>query len=209
VLSFEDGDDLTTTVILFFFDSLSLAMFEALRGLRDAVAPESGNLGGNAGNNNNNNNNNTSNNNNSNNNNSNGEDQADSFDEFYQSYQNGDPDTLAVVQKITSTLPRKREDFIRIHAKIEMQKDSDLVQKLASTVLDKSADIDKRVSALPGMHRTRKEQMEYVEDLLKKNQEVSQKLEGAYQNAQERRDLVRKFVRQNTCAALGIAEDKD
>jgi hypothetical protein len=213
----EDGEKGLTTIILSIQllynhlltvlvplknDSLSLAMFEAFRGLRDAVAPESGNLGGNVGNNNNGNNNN-------NNTNNNGEDQADSFDEFFQSYQNGDPETLAAVQKITSTLPRKREDFIRIHAKLEMQKDSELVKKLATTLLDKSADIDERVAALPGMHRTRAEQMEYIQELLTKNQQVAQKLEGAYQQAQERRDSVRKFVRENTCAALGIVEDKD
>ena len=55
-------------------------MFEALRGLRDAVAPESGNLG--ASQNQNNNNDTTT---NSGNNNS-----ADAdFDEFWQNYRNG------------------------------------------------------------------------------------------------------------------------
>jgi hypothetical protein len=172
-------------------------MFEALRGLRDAVAPESGNLGGNPGNNNN-----------SNGNNDNGSGEPD-FEEFWQSYRSGDPETVAMVKKVTVTPPQKREDFIRIHAKVEMEKDAELVRKLANTVLEKSADIDERVSALPGMHRTRAEQMEYTEKLLNKNREAAEKLEEAYHRAQERRDLVRRFVRDNTCAALGIIEDSD
>lgn len=172
--------------------SLSLAMFEALRGLRDAVAPESGNLGGNAGN-------------------ATGNDTNESsdpdFDDFWQSYRNGDPETVAMVRKVTPATPQKREDFIRIHAKIEMEKDAELVKKLAGTVLEKSVQIDERVSMLPGMHRTRKEQMAYIEELLTKNKEAAEKLQEVYDRASQRRDLVRKFVKNNTCAALGIMEE--
>ena len=179
-----------TFLLLCFYQSLSLAMFEALRGLRDAVAPESGNLG-NPGNN-------TSN-----------ENSEPDFEEFWQSYRSGDPKIVAMVKKVSEKPPQKREDFIRIHAKVEMEKDAELVKKLASTVLEKSADIDEQVSTLPGMHRTREEQMNYIEELLNKNREASEKLEEAFSRAQERRDVVRKFVRENTCAALGIVEDVD
>ena len=88
-------------------------MFEALRGLRDAVAPESGNVGA--------------------------ETNAEpDFEEFYQSYRNGDTETVEAVQKASGgTTPTAREDFIRIHAKIEMGKDVELVSRLASTVLTK------------------------------------------------------------------------
>ena len=175
-----------------FVKSLSLAMFEALRGLRDAVAPESGNLGGNAGN-------------------AVGTDTTENadadFDEFWQSYRNGDPETVAMVRKVTPATPQKREDFIRIHAKIEMEKDAELVKKLAGTVLEKSLQIDERVSTLPGMHRTRKEQMEYIEELLKKNAEAAEKLQKVYEEASRRRDQVRQFVKSSTCAALGIQEE--
>ena len=172
--------------------SLSLAMFEALRGLRDAVAPESGNLGGNSGN-------------------TAGTDTTENadadFDEFWQSYRNGDPETVAMVRKITPATPQKREDFIRIHAKIEMEKDAELVKKLAGTVLEKSLQIDERVSTLPGMHRTRQVQMEFIEELLKKNAEAADKLQKVYEEASQRRDQVRQFVKNNTCAALGIQEE--
>lgn len=163
-------------------------MFEALRGLRDAVAPESGNLG-NPGNN------------------SNTENSEPDFEEFFQNYRNGDPETIARVNKVTETPPQRREDFIRIHARVEREKDAELVKKLAATVLEKSADIDERVSTLTGMHRTRAQQMEHIEDLLVKNREASERLEMTFKGAKERRDRVRTFVRDNTCASLGIIED--
>lgn len=169
-------------------------MFEALRGLRDAVAPESGNLGGNAG---------------SSAGNDNNESSEQDFEDFWQAYRSGDTATVAAVRKASAATPQKREDFIRIHAKIEMEKDAELVKKLASTVLNKSVDIDERVSSLPGMHRTRKDQMAYIEELLKKNQEAGEKLQEMYEQAARRRNLVRKLVKDNTCAALGIVEDTD
>ncbi len=175
-------------------DGLSLSLFEALRGLRDAVAPESGNLGGMNANGDGTNNGPT-------------ESSENDFEEFCQSYQNGDQATLALVKKITTTPPKQREDFLRIHKKIEMQKDAVLVKKVASTVLEKSADIDRKVSSLPGMHRTRTEQMKLIEELIEKNRETSKKLEETYVRAEEQRQRVRAFVREHTCQALGIIED--
>ena len=184
-------------------DGLSLSLFEALRGLRDAVAPESGNLGGMQGNNNNNNN-------NTGTNNVNGsptESSENDFEEFCSNYQSGDPATLARVRKLTPTAPQKREDFMRIHKKLEMEKDAELVKSLAKTVLEKSADIDKRVSSLPGMHRTRTEQMELIEKLIEQNRITAMRLEETYIRAEAKRKTVRAFVRDHTCEALGIIED--
>jgi hypothetical protein len=178
-------------------DELSLSLFEALRGLRDAVAPESGNLGGiQQGNTN-----------------SDGvnssptESSENDFEEFCQSYQNGDPDTLAMVRKVTATPPQQREDFLRIHKKIEMEKDAELVKKVASTVLEKSVDIDRRVSSLPGMHRTQTEQMKLIEELIEKNRDTARILEDTYNRAEKQRKKVRAFVRDHTCESLGIIED--
>ena len=117
--------------------------------------------------------------------------------------------TVDLVAKISPTPPRQREDFVRVYAKIESLKDATLVKRLAGTVLEKSADIDDSVSALPGMHRTRSQQMDYIEELLKKNQEVADKLEEKFDLAKHRRDLVRNFVKDNTCTALGIVENTD
>lgn len=167
-------------------------MFEALRGLRDAVAPESGNLGGNSEN-------------------STGAENTESsepdLEDLWQSYKSGDPETVAMVKKVSSSTPKKREDFIPIHARMEMEKDAELVKKLAATVLAKSKNIDERVSNLPGMHRTRQQQMAHIGMLLEKNCEVSEKLQQTYDKAKQRRDLVRLFVKEKTCEALGIVEE--
>mmetsp|Transcript_21947 Transcript_21947/g.52238 ORF Transcript_21947/g.52238 Transcript_21947/m.52238 type:complete len:199 (+) Transcript_21947:166-762(+) len=175
-------------------DGLSLSLFEALRGLRDAVAPESGNLGGmtqgNAGN--------------DAVNSSPTENSENDFEEFCQSYQSGDPDTLAMVRKVTATPPQKREDFLRIHKKIEMEKDAELVKKMAYTVLEKSAEIDRRVALLPGMRRTQAEQIKLVEELIEQNQKTAMRLEDTYRRAEKQRRKVRAFVRDNSCQSLGI-----
>lgn len=170
---------------------LSLAMFEALRGLRDAVAPESGNLGGNnaaaAA--------------------SAGDNSEPDFEEFWSNYRSGDPTTVALVHRVSGGVtPQRREDFIRIHGRIEMEKDAELVTKLASTVLEKSDQINERVSSLPGIHRTRAQQMEYIEKLLEENKKAATDLEQHYAIAKEKRDQVRQFIRLNTCKALGINE---
>ena len=160
-------------------------MFEALRGLRDAVAPESGNVGGAAADNN----------------------SDPDFEEFYQSYRNGDKETVAAVQNASGgVIPTAREDLIRIHAKIEMGKDVELVSRLASTVLKKSAEVNARVSALPGMNRTRTEQMKRIEELIQENQSIEKELDEQYTVAKERREQVRKVLRERTAEALGIVE---
>eukprot|EP00536_Pseudo-nitzschia_multiseries_P018969 jgi/Psemu1/316512/fgenesh1_kg.3500_\ len=190
-------------------DGLSLSLFEALRGLRDAVAPESGNLGGvqqqqqqqqgdgEAGSNNN------------NNSNSPTDKSENDFEEFCLAYQNGDPDTLALVQKHISPLqlPTRESDFRLLHEKIQEQRDEELVKTVAATVLEKSADIDRRVASLPGMHRTRTEQMARIEELIAANRATAARLEDAYHRAEKQRRRVRAFVRDHTCRSLGIIED--
>lgn len=171
---------------LSYTDSLSLAMFEALRGLRDAVAPESGNIG-----------------------------QANThegaspdMDELWALYKRGDPTVVAMVTKANgSAVIQKREDFIRVHAKMEMEKDSDLVMRLASTVLEKSLLIDEGVDSLPGMDRTKDEQMKRIEELVQLNAKAARDLETAYVIAKDKRDTCREFIRNHTCEALGIQEE--
>lgn len=166
-------------------------MFEALRGLRDAVAPESGNLGDDG------------------NNSQNTESNEPDVEELWTLYRNGDPTTVALVRKVSPNPPKKREDYARIFSKIESLKDAALVKRLADTVLEKSADIDERVTNLPGMGRTQSQQMDLIKDLLKKNQDVAVRLEETFDQAKQRRDRVRACVKENTFAALGIVEETD
>lgn len=160
-------------------------MFEALRGLRDAVAPESGNVGGTSSEQNN------------------GEPD---FEEFYASFRKGDKETVEAVKKASdgAAPPKTREDFIRIHAKIEMTKDVELVSRLASKVLERSGEINTRVSSLTGMNRTRTQQMELIEKLIEENKSIDKELEEQYALAKERREQVRKVLRERTGEALGI-----
>lgn len=169
------------------FCSLSLAMFEALRGLRNAVAPESGNAAASGDNNN-----------------------EPDFEEFWQSYRNNDEDTVAAVKRINNGAPpQRREDYGRIFQKLEREKDAELVARLATTVLEKSASVDERVAALTGMKRTRTEQMKCIEELLQQNQQAEKELQEYCSLAKERRDQIRKKVQSQTCEALGIEEYRD
>lgn len=176
-------------------------MFEALRGLRDAVAPESGNLGGQ-----------------NNLNTTNGNDEnmvTPDTDELWQAYKASDPDVLRLVEshRNKNDLPLKittREDFIRWHAKMEMEKDTELVMKSASTVLLKSAQIDKQVDEeMPGIHRTRDEQMQQIERLIQLNSEAAENLQSTYAVAREKRDACRRFIKVATAEALGVNEETE
>ena len=60
---------------------------------------------------------------------------------------------------------------------------------------------------LPGMHRTRDEQMERINELIQQNHEVTRELEEAYVIAQKRREEVRVALGESTCLALGVEED--
>jgi hypothetical protein len=167
-------------------DGLSLAMFEALRGLRDAVAPESGNLTA--------------------------EQQSEAtsgpdFEEFWQSYRNNEAEAVAAVRRLGAD-PQKREDYVKIFRLFEREKDAELVARLATTVLQKSADVDERVSKISGMDRTRAQQLERIEDLLHQNAAVEKELQDVHELAKKRRDQVRKALQEQTCEALGMEEYK-
>lgn len=206
----------TTLVSSTHIDGLSLSMFEALRGLRDAVAPESGNLGASVQ--------------------GNGNEKSDNSetpdtDELWHAYKAGDPEVIRQVQNSlknngssahhsnannsnnsnnNNTKLTSREDFVRWHAKMEMEKDTELVMRLASTVLEKSSEIDRQVDEeVPGMNRTRAQQMEYLEELIQQNQQAAVALQEAYDTAKSRRDSCRQFIKDKTSAALGIEEDDE
>ncbi len=167
-------------------------MFDALRQLRDAVAPESGNLGNTI---------------NSNNNRNDDIEHALDTDELWKAYKAKDPDVIAMVP---TTGINSREDFERWHAKHEMDKDTELVTQLASIVLEKSRAIDEQVQHhIPGMHRTRQEQIEYIAQLVQENVQVARELEQTYEQARQQRDQCRAYIRENTCRALGIEEDPE
>jgi len=189
-------------------------MFEALRKLRDAVAPESGNIVVATGF---------------------GQqvttaqqqqqDTEDSFEEFWIAYNNGDAETLEKVRQVsssgngstttatgttattTTTTKCSQKELRIIFAKLEMEKDAELAGTLASEVLEKSNQVNRRVDDLKGMNRTKAEQMVRITQLLQENQQVSNELQQAYDLALERRNQVRTTLKEQTCQALGIEEE--
>lgn len=168
-------------------------MFEALRSLRDAVAPESGNLGRAAHDN------------------TNPQDREGNLDveELFRLYCSGDEEVTALVRDSKynpeGKVFRQLGDFVQWHEAMEQTKDSELVERLASAVLEKSNDIDSAVDHnLPAMDRTRTEQMAYLQKLIDENAAVASELGAAYEKARARRDQCRKFVIENTGKALGI-----
>lgn len=100
-------------------DSLSLSMFEALRELRDAVTPESH------------------------------KDpekyekliaQEDmGFDDFIFAFNRNDPYALELLRVADGKPPTNREEYLKIRAKMEMTKHSELIPQLATNILSKSA----------------------------------------------------------------------
>ena len=181
-------------------DGLSLTMFEALRGLRDAVAPESGNLGNSAATNNN----------------ESSSSAADpgaatiEVDEMWLNYCKGDAEVMDLVRESKfnpgGKAIKKREEFIKWHRIVEREKDTELVQELAAAVLEKSDQIDKAVDDLPGMHRNREQQMELIEQLIQENATTMEALSQEHARAKQIRNKCRDFVLKNTAVALGITE---
>jgi hypothetical protein len=218
-------------------DDLSLSMFEALRKLRDAVAPESGSLGRttqvpttphnddiDSSNNNDNNNSNISSNDNNNNNNSasatrtrsatNNTNNNNDVDELWHHYRVGDDvEIMNHIQQacMALQLPAKkltrREEFVRIHAYMNMQKDQNLVSSLASDILYHSSNIDHHVSnTIPGMHRTASQQRYHIAQLLQHHHHVSQELQSLYDTTVSLRTQCRQYVLDHTIEALDILD---
>lgn len=89
----------------------------------------------------------------------------------------------------------------------EKFRDSSLVEKLASEVLKKSQSIVQRTTLIPGMNRTKVQQFEYIDQLLKKNAAIIQELQDAKKEALNIRDLIRCELQRVTTSALGIGQE--
>lgn len=215
-------------------DGLSLAMFEALRGLRDAVSPESGNLL-------------IQSNQNNNNQNQNRNINTNDVDELWYEYNQYNPIIIESMksyineyqetkmksssntnkkqsqQRSSSLL--KRDEFLKLYKQMEHDKDYILVQKLANDVIQKSLQIDialddddnndvnevnnenniKRI--IPGMNRTKNEQLLYIESLIQQNHIASNELQQMYHIVQEKQKQCRIHINSNTSQLLNINEE--
>lgn len=182
-------------------DGLALSLFEALRGIRDATAPEalvgdatstdgtkggSGTKGGGGS---------TSN-----------QDEAD-FDDFLIAYHNQEPHALEVAKKAGGKPPQSKEDYLKVLARMDFESDVGTAQRLAGEILDKSREVEELVDHLPGMERSKKGQMDRIATLIEENRTIDRQLEEKHREASEKRDQVRTMLREVTCSALGIEEE--
>ena len=177
-------------------DGLALSLFEALRGIRDAMAPEAL-VAGDA----------TS-------TNTNGakvgstrnQDEAD-FDDFLIAYHNQEPHALEVAQKAGGKPPQSKEEYLKILARMDFESDIGTAQRLAGEILDKSREVEELGDHLPGMERSKEEQMDKIATLIEENRTIDRQLEEKHREASEKRDEVRTMLREVTCSTLGIEEE--
>jgi hypothetical protein len=71
----------------------------------------------------------------------------------------------------------------------------------------KSDEIEDALLKVPGLNRTRTEQLSYIEELIAANAAAADELESVYEMAIARRERCRQFVRKHTSEALGIEEE--
>merc|ERR1711874_282414 len=125
-------------------DRFSLSPFEALRGLRNAVAPESTQKKSGVT--------------------SNSAtflsiDMMDpDYDAFLLSYHREEPYAVEFVVANGGNPPQSKDDYAKLLSKHKMEKDISLVYKLAADIMTTSARINELVSALPGMNRKKEDQ---------------------------------------------------
>lgn len=173
-------------------DSLSLSLFEALRGLRDAISPESQTNTITSG---------------EHVENENGPQspQLDlDYDDFLMAFHRDEQWTLELIAKNKGNPPKNKEEYTKLKARIEMEKFKAIVEKHSTDILQKSANVDDLVSALPGMSRTKEEQLERIQELLTLNQSLDKELNDAYTQAEKQRNEIRSILDRVTTEALGI-----
>jgi hypothetical protein len=186
--------------ILFYLDSLSLSLFEALRGLRDSVAPESTNNenidehehsidgSGNA--------------------NATKKSPIDldmDYDDFLLAYHRDNPVALEFIAMANNKPPKTRDEYTKLRAKFAGIRASELMSKLAGNILNRSAAVHDLVEDMT--NRTKAEQMERISELIEQNKKAEEGLQEAFEKAESRRNKLRSILDEVTCKSLGISEE--
>ena len=103
--------------------------------------------------------------------------------------------------------PMDQKDYTKLLLDTEHQRDIQTTSGLANDILAKSKEVDDLVANLPGMDRTRDQQLRRINELITSNHAVSKELDEAYVTAKEKREKVRAALEESTCLALGIEEE--
>eukprot|EP00549_Striatella_unipunctata_P026460 CAMPEP_0118710126 /NCGR_PEP_ID=MMETSP0800-20121206/23150_1 /TAXON_ID=210618 ORGANISM="Striatella unipunctata, Strain CCMP2910" /NCGR_SAMPLE_ID=MMETSP0800 /ASSEMBLY_ACC=CAM_ASM_000638 /LENGTH=154 /DNA_ID=CAMNT_0006614157 /DNA_START=46 /DNA_END=510 /DNA_ORIENTATION=+ len=140
-------------------DGLSLSMFEALRELRDAVAPQK---------------------------------------------KEGGDDAATNDQSTPFGLDNSKQNIM-----VEMEHDTELVTKLSNQVMQKHVAVDEQVSQLPGMHRTKTQQLEKIEEIMLQIKQQKVELDDLKTKAEERREQIHHALDQVMVEALGMQQNEE
>ena len=177
-------------------DGLALSLFEALRGIRDATGDaddqntSSAAAAGSA----------------SASHNSQSDDPD--YDDFLVAFHNRDPHALEVARKGPGGKPPQGpEEYLRVLARMDFESDVNTAQRLAADILDKGREVEELVDDLPGMGRSRKEQMAVIAKLIEENREIDERLRARHREATVRRDEVRTLLQEVASSSLGIEEE--
>ena len=114
---------------------------------------------------------------------------------------------VATAESAGGKVPKGPEEYFKLLSRIDREGDQALVTRLAEDILAKSHALNGLVDSMPGMGRTREEQMRRIEELMGENRNLEEELVAVYQEAEETRDALRKRLRDVTSAALGIEEE--
>jgi len=176
-------------------DGLALSLFEALRGIRDATGDaDDQNTGSAAAG--------------SASASHNSQSDEPDYDDFLVAFHNRDPHALEVARKGPGGKPPQGpEEYLRVLARMDFESDVNTAQRLAADILDKSREVEELVDDLPGMGRSREEQMAVIAKLIEENREIDERLRARHREATVRRDEVRTMLQEVASSSLGIEEE--
>lgn len=86
----------------------------------------------------------------------------------------------------------------------KQEADIEAVNRLATDVLKNADRVDDLLEKIPGLNRTKTEQMRRIQELLEHNIQVEKELEDVYELSLKRRVEVNEILQRETCASLGI-----
>ena len=166
-------------------DGLALSLFEALRGIRDATGDADDQNTGSAA-----------------------AGSEPDYDDFLVAFHNRDPHALEVARKGPGGKPPQGpEEYLRVLARMDFESDVNTAQRLAADILDKSREVEELVDDLPGMGRSREEQMAVIAKLIEENRAIDERLRARHREATVRRDEVRTMLQEVASSSLGIEEE--
>ena len=92
---------------------------------------------------------------------------------------------------------------------INGDEDLDIVKALASSALEKSVNIETLLNQIPGLNRTRTEQLKIIEELIKENNLVEKELQIMLRLANDRNEQIYQVMQNETYLALGVEVEND